>query len=294
MNPSAASRIESGIEPMATEPAAAELARYGRPLDRALLAAELPGFDVETVRETGSTNADLLAAARLRQPARPRLRAALAQSAGRGRLGRRWYGAPGAGLLFSLALPLPPGAAAPVAAPLACGIALAETLLADGVRVALKWPNDVLLAGRKLAGVLCELAQDAVGAGTLVIGVGLNLWADAATRASAGQALACLSERIGHGQLIPSRERLIARFARALEEYVGAYLRAGFVPLQPGYMRWFAHADQTVRMMEQGLCVAEGRALGVDGAGRLLLHTANGLRSFISGEVSLRASSASS
>jgi BirA family biotin operon repressor/biotin-[acetyl-CoA-carboxylase] ligase len=254
-----------------------ELAAYARPLERQRIAAALADLpiDIDAVIETGSTNADLLAAARTRQPPRPRLRTALVQTAGRGRLGRRWHSSRGASLLFSLALPLPAAAAPPIAATLACGIALAEVLATDAVAVRLKWPNDVMLDGRKLAG-------------TLVIGVGVNLWADAAMRASAGQPLATLSEGIGHARLVAEREALLARFARAFLERVGEYLREGFVPLQPRYMRWLAHLDQPVEMFEQGVRVASGEVVGVDGAGRLLVRTEAGLRSFISGEVSLR------
>jgi BirA family biotin operon repressor/biotin-[acetyl-CoA-carboxylase] ligase len=266
-----------------------EQSAYARPLDRDRIAGALQdsGIDVDAVLETGSTNSDLLANARARQPARPCLRAALIQTAGRGRLGRRWHSTPGASLLFSLALPLA-DSVLPAAATLACGIALAEVFESEAVPVRLKWPNDVLLDGRKLAGILCELAQDGDGARTLVIGVGVNLWADAGMRASAGQPLATLSERIGHARPATMREAMIARMANALLDRVGEYLRDGFVPLQPRYMRWFAHAEQAVEILEQDVRVAAGRALGVDGAGRLLVQTEAGLRAFISGEVSLR------
>ena len=279
--------VSPNSSPAAT---AGELAAYARPLERQRIAAALAdvSIDIEAVLETGSTNADLLASARQRQPARPQLRATLVQTAGRGRLGRRWHSSRGASLLFSLALPLPAVAPPPIAATLACGIALAEVLANDAVAVRLKWPNDVMLDGRKLAGILCELAQDDTGAGTLVIGVGVNLWADAAMRASAGQPLATLSEGIGHARLATEREVLLARFVRALHQRVGDYLREGFVPLQPRYMRWLAYLDQPVEMFEQGVRVASGDVVGVDGAGRLLVRTEAGLRSFISGEVSLR------
>lgn len=269
----------------------AERVAYAHPLRRERMAGLLADcdIDVETVLATGSTNSDLLTLARTRQPARPCLRAALIQTAGRGRLGRRWHSAPGASLLFSVAVPLAASIPPPAAVTLACGIALAEVLEAEAIEVRLKWPNDVLLEGRKLAGILCELAQDSDGARTLVIGVGVNLWADAAMRASAGQPLATLSERIGHARLGAMREALIARLASALLARANEYLRDGFVPLQPRFMRRFAHTDQPVDILEQGVRIASGLALGVDGAGRLIVQTEAGLRTFISGEVSLRA-----
>ncbi len=267
-----------------------------RPLDRELIARELASaaepVDIEAVRDTGSTSTDLLVPARAQQPARPRLRAALAQSAGRGRHGRRWHTSAGAALLFSLAIPLRESPYAPAAVTLACGVAVAETLQDDAVDVRLKWPNDVLLDGRKLAGILCELAQDGAGRRTLVIGIGVNLWADAAMRASAAQPIATLDERIDPARLAATREERIARLAGALHEIVRAYERDGFVPLQPRYMRWFAHADTEVDVLEQGSVAAHGRALGVDGEGRLLLQTSTGLRVFSSGESSLRVAGA--
>jgi len=273
-------------------------AAFLRPLDRDLIARALGTdgavFDVETVRETGSTNSDLLIAARSRQPARPRLRAALVQTAGRGRLGRRWHSSAGASLLFSLALPLAAGIESPAAATLACGVALAEALHANAVDVRLKWPNDVLLADRKLAGILCELAQDGTGQRTLVVGVGLNLWADAAMRASAVQPLASLDECIDLARLAATREVRIGQIARAIQQAVRLFEGEGFVPLQPRYMRWFAHVDADVDVLEQGRVVARGRAHGVDGEGRLLLQTPEGLHVLSSGELSVRSASAKS
>ncbi|MGE5339820.1 MAG: biotin--[acetyl-CoA-carboxylase] ligase [Gemmatimonadota bacterium] len=269
---------------------------FMRPLDRELIAQGLASaaepIDVEAVRETGSTSTDLLVSARDLQPAQPRLRATLVQSAGRGRHGRRWHTSAGAALLFSLAIPLRASPHAPAAVTLACGVAVAETLHADAVDARLKWPNDVLLDDRKLAGILCELAQDGAGGRTLVVGIGINLWADAAMRASAAQPIATLDERIDLARLAATREARIARLALALLEVVRAHERDGFVPLQPRYMRWFAHSGAEVDILEQGSVAARGRALGVDGEGRLLLQTSVGLRAFSSGESSLRVAGA--
>ncbi len=291
-------RMNSATEPGTVAASSSALAAFARPLARELIARALAGggesIDVETVRETGSTNSDLLTLARAQQPRRPRLRAALVQSAGRGRHGRRWHSSPGASLLFSLAVPLADSPHAPSAITLACGVAIAETLHDDGVAVQLKWPNDVLLDGRKLAGILCELAQDGAGQRTLVIGVGVNLWADAAMRASAAQPLATLAERIELAPLAAGREARIARLARALLGVAREHERDGFVPLQPRYMRWFAHADAEVDIVDHGTRVVRGRALGVDGEGRLLLQTDAGLRTFASGELSLRPARAAS
>ena len=148
-------------------------ARSRRPVDADAVTARLAGrWLVDAVAETGSTNADLLAAATNGAPAGTVLVAEL-QSGGRGRLGRSWVSPTGAGLTFSVLLrPVPP----PPSwgwLPLLTGLALARTL---GSAARLKWPNDVLLGpeGRKVAGILVQ-SGGARRAGAVVVGVGLNV-----------------------------------------------------------------------------------------------------------------------
>lgn len=258
---------------------------------RIAAAAALAADAVETVLQTGSTNADLLALARARAPRAPRLRAALVQSAGRGRMGRRWHAEAGAALLFSLALPL--AGAAPPAATLVAGVALAETLAAElDLETKLKWPNDVLLDGRKLAGVLAELATDRDGRRTLVVGVGVNLWLDAAARASIGQPAAAAAERVPLARLLARREALIGAIAAALLAALREAEQHGFVPFQARFMQRFALVGRSVDLIEQGAAAGGGRVLGVDGAGRLLLERGGRVVVVASGEVSLRARAA--
>jgi len=145
------------------------LARLGtRRLGRALLVRDT----------TASTNDDAWAAvAELGDGA---CVIALAQTRGRGRAGRRWEQAPGKGLALSVALHLGGDVRQAGAIPLAAGLAVARAAHALGVaRAQLKWPNDVLVDGRKLAGVLCEMRAGPGGsraaAGTVVIGIGMNV-----------------------------------------------------------------------------------------------------------------------
>lgn len=98
---------------------------------------------------------------------------ALEQRAGRGRAGRAWTHAPGLGLALSLGLRAVDAAWAG-AVPLAAGLAAAEAAAALGVPARLKWPNDVLAGGRKLAGVLCEMRRLASG-DAIVVGLGVNV-----------------------------------------------------------------------------------------------------------------------
>ena len=108
------------------------------------------GVDVEVVEETGSTNADLLK--RAAALSAPLLLVARNQTAGRGRAGRSWLSSSEGSLTFSLAWRFDGGLPRLTGLPLAVGVALAETLERLGVQVGLKWPNDVLRDGDKLAG----------------------------------------------------------------------------------------------------------------------------------------------
>jgi len=281
----------------AAAPSAALRAALAAPLRPAAIAAAA-GFDdtqVETVLETGSTNGDLLARARAQAPTAPRLRATLHQTAGRGRLGRRWHASPGSALLFSLALPLAPRRT-PTAATLVAGVLLAETLGsaagAPDLDLRLKWPNDLLLDARKLGGVLAELAVDRAGGHTLVIGIGINLWLDAAARGSIEQPVAALAERVPLQALAARRERLIGRCAAAVAAAVADCVQRGFVPYQARFMQRFDGLGRPVQVIEHGARVADGRALGVDGDGRLLLDSGGRVLAFASGEVSVRANAA--
>jgi len=242
----------------------------------------------ETALQTGSTNADLMARARVRAIIAPLVRATLHQSAGRGRLGRSWQSEPGSALLFSVALPLVADTVVPAAATLACGVALCEALRAEGIGASLKWPNDIEVAGCKLAGVLTELALDGAGARSLVVGVGLNLWASDHLRANVGRPIATLDESIARATLAADREDWIGRLAAACVQAVRQFERDGFVPFQPRFMARFAALGQTVDVAAQGARIASGRALGVDGEGRLLLHVDGAIRAFSGGEISLR------
>jgi BirA family biotin operon repressor/biotin-[acetyl-CoA-carboxylase] ligase len=266
---------------MSDRPGALQAAR----LAQALRDAEL---DWEIVPRTGSTNADLLARARERAPARPLLRAADAQSAGRGRLGRSWQATPGGALLFSVALPWRGAPAASAAVTLACALAVAQCLEQAGVVVQLKWPNDLLLGGRKLAGMLTELAEDRQGARSLVIGLGLNVFVDAAQRAAIGLPVAELAEALGRAAVEAAREDWLARLALALIGAAQRYEREGLAPSVAGFEQRCAWRGETVQLAVPGQPGVAGVLLGIDGAGALRLRSGDRILTIISGEMSMR------
>src|SRR5258705_10715180 len=112
------------------------------------------GYELRRIERCASTNGVLLAEKGL---ARPVLLLADEQTAGRGRRGRRWHSAPGAGLTFSLAVALRRPLRELAALPLVAGVAVARALHSLGIaRAALKWPNDIVVDGAKLGGILVE------------------------------------------------------------------------------------------------------------------------------------------
>lgn len=151
-----------------------------------------PGWTVEEVEQTASTNTDLLERTRT-LPDRSVLRADH-QTAGRGRLDRQWDAPAGANLLVSLlfrTVPVDPGELMRRVALAAVACVRAALPPASERQVALKWPNDLLLDGRKLAGLLAQRADD----GSVVVGIGVNLgWAP--------EGAARLGEQVGPRQLL--------------------------------------------------------------------------------------------
>jgi len=260
--------------------------------------------DREIVDVTTSTNADLLARARQRAPLRPVLRVAQRQTQGRGRRGRSWHGNDAGSLLFSLALPWARDPAASAAVTLACGIAAAAAIQqwipANGARVLVKWPNDLLLHGGKLAGILVELADDAHGARTLVIGMGINLCSDLALRdriasdrakseaSPAAVGVADLASVLGSAAVLSQREIWLARLARALLTAAQGYQRNGFAGGPAAFAACCAYRDAVVEAHNAGGPVITGILRGVDSAGRLLLDSGGALQPLNSGEISLR------
>lgn len=239
------------------------------------------GVAVEVVETTGSTNADLLARAASLDA--PLLLVARNQTAGRGRAGRSWLSSSEGSLTFSLAWKFDGGVQRLAGLPLAVGVALAETLDKLGVQVGLKWPNDVLRDGDKLAGILIE-TQGAPGGGVwTVIGIGLNLLMPDETETLLGRSIASLPwlARMDRNELMAA---LLDGLAGALREFDGA----GFKAFSARWNRRHAWQGETVVILDAGKVLHEGAAAGVDDTGRLLLDTHEGRITVLAGDVSLR------
>jgi BirA family biotin operon repressor/biotin-[acetyl-CoA-carboxylase] ligase len=256
---------------------------------RAALAGPARGWALELVDETGSTNADLMAACRQADwQEQATLRLAYRQTAGRGRHGRPWQGQ--LGLTFSLALPLPLGPAQLSGLSLAVGLAVAEGLEDCGARagVGLKWPNDLQIDGRKLAGILIEAVPAGTGRTWVVIGIGLNLVRSAAAEAALGRELAGVAEVLPGFDVARDATRVLAAVMTRLAAMQADFIARGFAPMAPRWSARDAYRDQPVRLLHEGTVLAEGLARGVDADGHLLLETPAGLERIASGELSLR------
>ena len=258
-------------------------------LERWLAEAELgEPVEVVVVPTTGSTNEDLLVHCRRHGPASVMLRATDEQTAGRGRQRRAWVARRRSALLFSLAVPLRSLPAALPAVTLACGAGLADHFIAHGASVRVKWPNDLLLSGRKLAGVLCELAVDPDGGATLVIGVGVNGWLNDDDRTRIGQPAAALSEAVSSALLASQRESWIAALAAVVLRTARRFTAEGFLPWRSRFNELLEARGELVDVVDDGQVVASGRIVEVDTIGRLMLATASGQRAISVGDVSVR------
>ena len=217
------------------------------PTHRCSLTTVTNAWHVEWVAETGSTNADLLAAGAAGAPDRTVL-AADHQTAGRGRLDRRWEAPPAANLLATLLLRHVPAHPHELTQRVALAAAIACERTA-AVSPTLKWPNDLLLDGAKLAGVLAQ-----AGDGFVVVGIGLNVgWAPPD------------ATRLGDG--VTPRQVLDALLA-AFDELAPMAARGDITEL---YRSRLATIGQHVRVELPGDRVITGRAVDVEPDGRLVM-----------------------
>lgn len=234
---------------------------------------------IATAEQLDSSNTRLMAMAAQGAPHGLMLGAEW-QTAGRGRLGRRWQMPLGAGLTFSLLWRFERGMGGLSGLSLAVGVALVRALRRFDAPVALKWPNDVLLDGKKLAGILIELSGDALGPAAVVLGIGLNV-GDPGEIDQPVAALAKAGIEVG-------RNALLAAILDELVAVLTQFDRDGFAAFREEWLACAAYLGQPVRLQFSHGEPVEGSLAGVDAHGALLVDTASGQRVFHVGEVSLR------
>ena len=241
---------------------------------RRALAPLLPGLQLEVLPQVESTNSELMRRARAGQRDRILL-VAEQQTAGRGRLGRDWHSTAGESLTFSLGLPLAPGDWSGLS--LAVGASLAESL---HPRIRLKWPNDLWLDDRKLAGILIETASfgEAEAQRYAVVGIGINIRERQARGFSTAPAWL--------GELLPEVDAgaALLRIAAPLVQAILAFETFGFAPFQSRFDSRDALRDRAVSLSDG----TTGTAHGITEAGALLVMTAGGMKTVTSSEVSVR------
>ncbi|HEX2316182.1 MAG TPA: biotin--[acetyl-CoA-carboxylase] ligase [Thermomonospora sp.] len=265
-----------------------------RALNRLLVRPGSLWQGVEVVPETGSTNVDLAEAVRA-GAGEGRVLVAEAQTAGRGRLGRAWSAPPRSGLTFSVVLRPAVDAVALGWLPLLTGLATAQALRrvtgraaggdyggpgdGRGLDVRLKWPNDLLVGERKLAGILAEKVADAV-----VVGVGLNVSLNADELPVPTATSLALEDAA-----FQDREALLRAVLRELETWYRRWTEAKGDPetsgLRPAYKELCATLGRRVRVMLPGEEVLLGSAADVDATGCLVVGTTDGERTVGAGDV---------
>lgn len=254
---------------------------------RAQLGANARHFHLELLDVCASTNTLLLASARAGAASGSVIACEL-QSAGRGRRGNSWQSGLGGSLTFSLLWRFAQGSAGLSGLSLAVGVAAARALDSVGAEgVQLKWPNDLLHAGRKLCGILIELHTDDPESTAAVIGIGLNLRLQPSLRDTIAQAVTDLASI---ANAVPQRNRLLAAMLAELAPVLEQFAVNGFAPLREEWTARHAHQGKAVTLFSADGNRVTGRAVGVGEDGALLIETARGLERFVSGELSLRAS----
>jgi BirA family biotin operon repressor/biotin-[acetyl-CoA-carboxylase] ligase len=228
----------------------------------------------------GSTNDEAAAWARAGAPSGAVV-VADAQTRGRGRLGRHWHSPPGESLYLSVVLrpPLPPHRVPPLT--LATGVAVAEALAALDLVPQLKWPNDVLLDGKKVAGILTEMSADLDRVHHVVVGIGVNLNA-----AAFPDELAAIATSVALARGAPvARADFAAALCARLEHWFNQFVSDGAAAVVAAWKQYARFFGRHVRITA-GRDRLDGVAEDLDDDGALRLRLADGrVTRVIAGEV---------
>ncbi len=242
------------------------------------------GRRLETFETIDSTN---LRASQLAREGAPEgtLVVAERQTAGRGRLGRSWVSPPRVNLYASFVLRprLAPADAPQLALAAAVAVARALAPFAPG-RVAIKWPNDCLLGGRKVAGILTEMDAEVDRVRAVVLGIGVNLNAPARAFPSALRATAT-SVLLATGTAV-DRPRFVAALCSTLEDVYDRVVRDGFAALADEWESYSCLTGRRVTVDQAGRQSA-GTVRGIDASGRLVLDGPSGEERIMAGDVSI-------
>jgi BirA family biotin operon repressor/biotin-[acetyl-CoA-carboxylase] ligase len=230
----------------------------------------------------GSTNAAAVTLVGEQMPA-PFIVLAERQTAGRGRRGRKWVSPFGENIYYSLTLRIDGGMRQIEGLSLLVGLAVLKTLRAVGVQQAgLKWPNDVLVGQRKIAGILLELIGDPADVCHVIIGVGINVNMTAASEVDQ----LWTSVRLETG-MQSSRNRLVAELSNNIQIYLTEHQASGFGAFRAEWESNHLWQGRNVDLLT-GADAVQGTVLGIDPRGALRLQVGSEEKVFSGGELSLR------
>ena len=242
-------------------------------------------YTIQVLDSVDSTNSALMAAA-LGGAADGTLFCAEHQLAGKGRRGRQWHSVLGGSLTFSVLWRFDSGLQSLAGLSLAAGLAIARAVNRHSRHAArLKWPNDILVDYRKLAGILVEVQGDMHGTAFAVVGVGLNVRLSEPQRDAVDQAVVDLAEM----GVTVGRNRLLADCLLELHAALGLFRQHGFSALRAEWQALDAYAGRAVALALPDARSVHGVACGVDETGAFLLRDARSIVSpYSGGEISLR------
>lgn len=206
------------------------------------------------------------------------------QTAGRGRLGRAWFSPPGCNLYASCLLrpKLTPAQAPQVA--LAAALAARRALAACGIEAGIKWPNDLLVNGKKIAGILCEVQAEPERVIAVVMGIGINVALTAAMLAPELRPIAT-SVRIEGGTA--DRTQVFSALAKETRKAVETLERLGFAALRDEWNAASVLQGREVEVQFSGQTRA-GTVRGLDDDGFLLLAGPAGVERIVAGDVTVK------
>lgn len=231
------------------------------------------GKSVHVFQEIGSTNTEAMRMA-AKGAEEGTLLVAETQTGGKGRLGRKWFSPPGVNLYLSLILRPRIDCAQATILTLLAGIAVAHAIRERSqLTVRLKWPNDVLISEKKVAGILAELAADGQAIKHMILGIGLNVNLEASMFPPELSKTAT-SLKIESGQTV-NRFEMLETLVNQLERWYTLFLDQGPTPILKEYSR----LSHTLRRRIQVVChdkVLEGEAVGLAPNGGLILREQDG------------------
>ncbi|MDF7669821.1 bifunctional biotin--[acetyl-CoA-carboxylase] ligase/biotin operon repressor BirA [Orbaceae bacterium ESL0721] len=205
------------------------------------------------------------------------------QSKARGRRGRQWFAPFGSNLYYSMYWRLEQGIAAAMGMSLVVGITVADTLnKLTGQNIKVKWPNDLYLNDKKLAGILVELTGKAGDMAHAIIGIGINIMMKNPDNSVVNQAWANLGK--------VDRNLLVANLIDALQIALTKFEQSGLAPFITDWNRLDNFANRKVKLLI-GDEVVRGIAKGINDQGALLLEQDGSTKAYIGGEISLRSDS---